>query len=119
MSQESSRPAQTPETMRRRLRLAVRQARAAADMTQKDAAAALDWSLSKLIRIEQGAVGVTTTDLQALLGLYGLTDEEQVAELIDLAKGSRRSEWSEFRNVYSQASLLLFGSEGAARLIRK
>src|SRR6516165_12092993 len=39
-------------------------------MTQEQVAKAMDWSLSKVIRIETGAVGVSTNDLRALLALY-------------------------------------------------
>jgi hypothetical protein len=40
-----------PTVGRRRLRSALRRARDAAGLTQEQVAAAMDWSLSKLIRI--------------------------------------------------------------------
>ena len=75
--------------MRRRLRVALGD-RDAADLTQRAAAEALDWSVDKIIRIEQGAVGITPTDLRALLGVYGVTDAKHVDDLVELAGGCRK-----------------------------
>lgn len=119
MARDPRRRAQTPEIMRRRLRVALREAREAAGFTQRQAAQAHDWSVSKIIRIEQGAVAITPIDLRALLSIYGVTDEARVSELVDLARGSRRQSWAPYREVYSQASLTLFGSEAAAKTIYK
>jgi transcriptional regulator with XRE-family HTH domain len=44
--------AQGPTVGRRRLRSALRRAREATGLTQEQVAEAMDWSLSKLIRIE-------------------------------------------------------------------
>lgn len=54
----------------------------------------MDWSLSKVIRIETGAVGISTNDLRALLGLYRIDDAVRIGELIDLARASRQPSWS-------------------------
>ena len=110
---------QTPETMRRRLRLALKGAREAAKLTQREAAQPLEWSVSKIIRIEKGLVGISTTDLKALLEVYDITDEAEVNKLLELARGSRKQSWSEYREVYLPTSLTLFGSEGAASKIKK
>ncbi|MGH3426936.1 MAG: helix-turn-helix domain-containing protein, partial [Mycobacteriales bacterium] len=74
---------------RRLLRDELRQARDAAGYRQADVAHAMDWSLSKLIRIERGDVGVTTTDLKALLSHYGVKDKGKVNGLIELARSAR------------------------------
>jgi transcriptional regulator with XRE-family HTH domain len=110
---------ETPEVMRRRLRASLRQAREAVELTQQAAADALDWSVSKIIRIEQGAVGITPIDLRALLAVYKVTDEKQVAELVELARNSRKQSWRQYRNVYSPASLTLFANEAVAAFIYK
>ena len=52
---------ETPVTQQRRLRAELRRAREQAGKTQKEVAEALDWSPSKLIRIEAGAVIISTT----------------------------------------------------------
>ncbi|MGH3966150.1 MAG: helix-turn-helix domain-containing protein [Pseudonocardiaceae bacterium] len=67
---EAARP--DPTILRRRLRSELRKARDTAGMTQRDVAVAMDWSQSKLIRIESGAVNISTNDLRALLGHYGM-----------------------------------------------
>jgi transcriptional regulator with XRE-family HTH domain len=82
-----------PIVGRRRLRFALRQAREAAELTQEQVAAQMDWSLSKLIRIEAGTVSVSTNDLKALLALYRISDSAQIEELVELARASRQRTW--------------------------
>lgn len=86
-------PGDGPALGRRRLRAALRAARLAAGLTQEQVAAAMEWSLSKVIRIESGAVSVSTTDVRALVRLYGITDPRRVEELVTLARRSRRRPW--------------------------
>lgn len=118
-AKDPRRAVQTPEVMRRRLSVVLRRAREKKPLTQREAAEALYWSVSKIIRIEQGAVAITPTDLQAMLAIYGVNDERQVSELVELALASRRQDWAAYKDVYSQASLGLFGSEPAAKTIYK
>jgi transcriptional regulator with XRE-family HTH domain len=108
-----------PVVQRRRLRVELRKARQDAGLTQEQVAAAMDWSLSKLIRIEAGSVGISTTDLKALLGHYHLDDPHQTDELVKLAKAAReRSWWSGYRDVASAGLLQLIGYETAAFIVR-
>jgi transcriptional regulator with XRE-family HTH domain len=111
------RRAETPEVARRRLRVALRRARETNGRTQEEVAQTMEWSVSKLSRIESGAVGISAVDLRGLLHFYDVTDAKRVQELIDLARGSRKQSWAGYTEVYSQASLNLFGSEGAASAI--
>jgi transcriptional regulator with XRE-family HTH domain len=71
----------------------LRTAREAAGLTQEQVAQEMDWSLSKIIRIESGAVGVSPIDARALLRLYGVTDKARVDELVGLARSSRARRW--------------------------
>ena len=71
-------PSESPAVARRRLRMALRKAREARDLTQADVARQLDWSLSKVNRIESGEVSISSTDLRALLGLIGIAQPERV-----------------------------------------
>lgn len=64
-----------------------------AKKVQEEVARALDWSPSKLIRIEGGTVGISTTDLQALLRHYGISSDGEVGRLTELARGSRERGW--------------------------
>jgi transcriptional regulator with XRE-family HTH domain len=108
------------EVKRRRLRTALRQARVKAQMTQRDAADALVWSVSKIVRIEQGTVPVSPTDVRVMLETYGVTDGSVIRGLVELAKEARVAKgWSQFSDVLSQESLELFGNESAAKVIYK
>ncbi len=112
-------PGGDPSSERRKLRTQLRRARGAAGLTQREAAQRLDWSESKLIRVENGEVGLSVTDLQAMLQLYGVTDEQAVADLSDAARGSRGSSWwSGFRDVVSPKFALYLGQEASASSIR-
>jgi uncharacterized protein DUF5753/helix-turn-helix protein len=104
---------------RRVLRSQLRAARTAAGFIREDVVKNLDWSLSKLVRIEAGDQGVSVTDLQAMLHLYGVTDEGRVEELSRLARISRRAGWwSRYRLIVSKALSQLLGFEGLASSIR-
>ncbi len=110
---------ETPEVKRRRLKASLRREREAAGLSQKQVSEALDWSVSKIIRIEAGAVGLSATDLRALMDLYKIADDKQRAELTELARGSRKQSWSEYSDVYSVPARTLFGYEAAASVIYK
>jgi len=90
----------SPVVQRRRLRTELRRARLDAGLTQEQVATAMDWSLSKLIRIENGTVGISMNDLKAILAHYKITDEGRTAELIALSRGAReRSWWNSYRDM--------------------
>lgn len=109
----------SPVVQRRRLRVELRKARQDAGLTQEQVAAAMDWSLSKLIRIESGSVGISTTDLKALLSHYNLEDPHQADQLVKLAKAAReRSWWSGYRDTAPAGLLQLIGYETAAFIVR-
>lgn len=111
--------ADDPAISRRRLKGDLRTARADAGMTREEAAAALDWSLSKLVRIETGEQGVSVTDLRAMLQLYKVTDKGTVQDLTELARSSRgQTWWSGYRDVVSKQYGQLLGYEGSASYIR-
>ncbi|ALG12041.1 hypothetical protein AOZ06_38860 [Kibdelosporangium phytohabitans] len=88
-------------------------------MTQKDVAEALEWSPSKVIRIETGAVGVSKTDLVALLHLYGIEDQEHIDQLVEVAKATRQlAWWDQYRHRHNQRLITFIGYEDSARSIR-
>lgn len=108
-----------PSLNRRRLRIELRKAREGAGLTQRDAAKHLEWSLSKLIRIEAGTVSLGVTDLRALLQMYEVTDAELVSELEDAARGSKgQSWWAQYSELVSPQYAQYLGYEGAASTIR-
>ncbi|MFF7247975.1 helix-turn-helix domain-containing protein [Embleya sp. NPDC008237] len=103
----------------RRLRALLRQTREARGFIQRDVAQEMDWSLSKLIRIETGQVNVSTTDLKALLQHYGVVEPSRVAEFIDMAKASKqRSWWYAYRNMLDTEAKVFLGYESSATVIR-
>ena len=57
----------SPAIARRRVRLAVRDARLDKKLTQSEVAEAMEWSLSKVMRIESGEVTISPNDLRPLL----------------------------------------------------
>ncbi|NRN65913.1 Transcriptional regulator [Kibdelosporangium sp. 4NS15] len=87
-------------------------------MTQKEVADALEWSTSKIIRIETGGVGISKTDLIALLRHYGV-EEQRVDELVEVARISRQSAWwDQYRDRFTPEFIRFIGYEQSAKLIR-
>jgi hypothetical protein len=78
----------------------------------------MEWSPSKLIRIEAGEVGITVNDLRPLLAVYDITDRRTIDTLLDLARGSRKMPFTEFRDIYSKEFLQFLALETSATLIR-
>src|SRR5580704_7099732 len=108
----------SPVVQRRRLRTELRRARLDAGLTQEQVATAMDWSLSKLIRIENGTVGISMNDLKAILAHYKITDDRRSAELIALSRGAReRSWWNSYRDVAPRL-IQLIEYEAAAFIAR-
>ncbi|HST80871.1 MAG TPA: helix-turn-helix transcriptional regulator [Kineosporiaceae bacterium] len=107
-----------PTIHRRRLRSELRKAREAAGLTQRETAEAMDWSMSKLIRIETGDVRVSTNDLRAMLSYYTV-DSERISALVDVAKAAREQpRWARYKDVASPAYLAFLGYESSATIIR-
>jgi transcriptional regulator with XRE-family HTH domain len=114
-------PTQDGPVSRRRLRARLRQARNERELTQSKVADAMDWSLSKLIRIESGLVGISSSDLKVLLQHYGIDDPAQVDEFLDLARASRREQtgwWVAYRGVAPPQYLTFIGYENSAQVIQ-
>jgi transcriptional regulator with XRE-family HTH domain len=110
-----------PAALRRKLTRELRRYRISAGVTQNDVAKALDWSTSKVIRIEQGLVLVTTNDLRALLQHYGERDTAVVDELVDISRAAKApSPWARFvaEGSISSEAATYFGHEASAALVR-
>jgi transcriptional regulator with XRE-family HTH domain len=111
-------PGPDPTIQRRRLRSELRTARENANKTQRETAEAMDWSMSKLIRIETGDVRISTNDLRALLSYYTV-EAERVTHLVEVARAAREpARWSRYRNVASPEYLTFLGYESSASIIR-
>jgi transcriptional regulator with XRE-family HTH domain len=108
-----------PVVQRARLTAELQRLRRDAGKTQEEVAHALDWSASKLIRIEGGNVRISTTDLQALLRHYGVTDEDRISELSALARGAReRGWWTLYKESLDDAYSTYLGYELGASFVR-
>jgi transcriptional regulator with XRE-family HTH domain len=87
----------SPTMARLRVRLAIREAREAAALTQAQVAEAMEWSHSKVIRIENGDNTISINDLRGLLSLLGVRDKESIASLVAGARTARartRTKWA-------------------------
>lgn len=88
--------------------------------TQEQVADDLEWSPSKLIRVEGGRSSITKTDLDALLTLYNVNSSEERERLQDLNRAAReRSWWDNYRNDISAPVLNFVGYEAGAAFIRQ
>ncbi|GDY32820.1 helix-turn-helix domain-containing protein [Gandjariella thermophila] len=84
--------AQSPTVRRRRLAGELRRLREARQMTCQQVGAELDWSKSKVSRMETGHVPLKITDVRAMLELYQVPPAEREA-LITLAKDAKQKGW--------------------------
>jgi transcriptional regulator with XRE-family HTH domain len=89
-------------------------------LTQEQVAENLDWSPSKLIRVEGGRSAITKVDLDALLAEYGITSESHRERLQALNRGARsRAWWANFRDELAPAYVDYVGYEAGAAYIRQ
>src|SRR5262245_52743952 len=90
-----------PALGRSYLRVALRDAREKAGLTQAAVADALMWSVSKVTRIESGKSAISRSDVRRLMSLYNMDEDENVEELVLLAQRTRHQTWSRYRDVLS------------------
>lgn len=112
----------SPVVLQKRLLDELRQMRDDLDLTQQAVADALDWSVSKLIRVEKGENKISVTDVQALLFYYGVTDKERVDELVGLARAIKRSRsaWMDkYKGYFSEQFAKFLELETSAIRIRQ
>jgi transcriptional regulator with XRE-family HTH domain len=104
---------------RRQLHTELHRLRVAAGVTQTAVARAHEWSPSKVHRIEKGLVSVSRPDLLALLNYYAVTDEETVANLLELARLSRNQAmpFADYRDVFTPEMIRFLGYEASASAI--
>jgi transcriptional regulator with XRE-family HTH domain len=89
-------------------------------LTQQQVADELEWSASKLIRVEGGHSSITKVDLDALLSRYGVKDESDRERLHALNREARgRGWWHTYRDSVSATYLSYVGLEAGAAFIRQ
>lgn len=89
-------------------------------LTQQQVAKELEWSTSKLIRIEGGHSAITMVDLDALLARYGVAAREERDRLHALNRGAKETGWwDRYRNAIAAPYLDYVGFEAGAIRIRQ
>jgi len=102
---------------RERLRSRLVELRRVSGLTPDAVTSRTHWSLSKLNRIETGAVTVQPLDAQALLQIYGVHDPGEVTALTDLAIAARRRQWWSGFQLESEVRDFVAYESTAARII--
>jgi len=109
----------SPSMRRRRLAAELRRLRTDAQLPIDDVASKLKWPASKISRIENRQVGISTRDLKVLLDLYQVADRAYVDELLEMARrATERGWWQSYGGVVSAALGNLIGLEAEAATIR-
>jgi transcriptional regulator with XRE-family HTH domain len=94
--------------------------RKASSLTQEQVASDLEWSPSKLIRVEGGRSSITKVDLDALLTMYGVTSEITRERLHVLNHRARAGAWwDKYRDDVAPIYLSYVGFEAGAAFIRQ
>ncbi|MFD9484617.1 helix-turn-helix domain-containing protein [Streptomyces sp. NPDC059991] len=97
----------------------LRRLREAAGLEESDLTKQLGFKPSKISRIEKGRQGCSELDARAMLGLYGVSDVEEVEEFVRLVDLSHQPDWwKSWRDVVSKFFSPLLSLEGAAEVIR-
>jgi transcriptional regulator with XRE-family HTH domain len=86
-------PRTSPTVRRRRLGQELRALREGKAMTVEHVAKELDWSPSKVSRIETTSIKVGTVDLRALLDLYEVKEKVRRDGMLELGRESRETAW--------------------------
>jgi transcriptional regulator with XRE-family HTH domain len=105
---------------RRRLAAELRRLRHETGLSIEDVATGFGWPMSKLSRIENRQIGISTSDLRKLLDLYKVEDRAYRNELTDMARRATERGWwqSAGNDIVSKTLANLIGLEAEARTIR-
>ena len=97
----------------------LRRLREQADLSPEAAGYQIRASRSKISRMETGRVGFKERDVADLLELYGVTDPQVVASMLELASQANAQDWwAKFGDVLPDWFEPYLGLEAAASLIR-
>ena len=108
-----------PTVRRRQLMAELKRLREAAGLSQEAVAERLDWHPTKLMRIETGRTSPHPNDVRLMVEVYGMTDRDQVAALVKLARDARQKGWwYSYRDVLLNRYDFFIGLEAEATSIR-
>jgi transcriptional regulator with XRE-family HTH domain len=109
----------SPLLVRERLADWLRQARLDAGLSQADAAVKVEWSLSKLTRIENGVVRISVTDARGLGQAYGVA-EHVLERWTAMARVARQSDqYRSFNKYFSSEYRTLLAYEASSDGVRE
>ncbi len=104
---------------RRRLAAELRRLRNDTGLSIEGVASQLKWPGSKISRVENRQVGISTRDLRKLLDLYRVTDRAYREELLEMGRrATERGWWQSYTGVVPSAYANLIGLEAEAATIR-
>lgn len=83
----------SPTLRARRVRNELLRLRKKAGLTHEEAADRLGWSTSKISRIETGKTGSDAGTVFEMLNAYGVTGEDEMQALVQLAREAKRRGW--------------------------
>lgn len=106
----------SPTLLRRRLAAELQRLRKAAGYTKDEVAKAMEWSPSKMTRIEGARFKqINANDVRAMLQLYGVTDPQEHDAVIELVRESKRRGWlHQYRDVLPEWFQSYVGLEAEA-----
>ena len=108
-----------PMALRIALGAHLRRLREASHITPSQAGEAIRATHSKISRLERGRSGAKQRDVADLLTLYGVTDEAEREDLLDLARqASTPGWWQQYNDILPRWFELYVGLERAASIIR-
>lgn len=109
----------SPSMRRRRLAAELRRLRNETGLSIEGVATKLKWPGSKISRVENRQVGISTRDLRKLLDLYHVTDRAYREELLEIGRrATERGWWQSYTGVVPSAYANLIGLEAEAATIR-
>jgi transcriptional regulator with XRE-family HTH domain len=82
-----------PTLRQRELGLRLRELRLARDLTVEEVAVQLECSATKISRLETAARRAIPRDVRDLCHIYGVADQAEIEELMDLARQARQPGW--------------------------
>src|SRR3954453_6536532 len=114
----SERVIDSPSVRERRLAQELRLLRELGQLHGKDVAERLGWSASKVSRIENGRIGISSEDLELLIELYEVP-EQQAGFLRRLAPSARpKGWWDAYADTLSAGYANLIRLESGSRALR-
>lgn len=113
-------PGLSPTLRRRRLAAMMRRLREDSGLTRDEVARRLEWSPSKMTRIESAQfVRLPPRDVRDLLDVYNVTDAIDREAMIQLARDARqRGWWHQYGDVLPEWARIYVGLEAEASSIR-